>query len=51
MSSNTTVFVIPQIPEPSFGDPELYFFATAVKDAINQLNTSINTLSSKVSWL
>jgi len=51
MSSSSTVFLIPIIPEPTFSDPELYFWATAVKDAVNQLATSLNTLSSRVSWL
>lgn len=51
MPSSRTTFVIPVIPEPTTADRDLYAFQIAVKDAINQLTTSLNTLASSVSWL
>lgn len=42
-------FQIPQIPEPRFDDPALDAWARRVKDAVNQLTSSLNTLASQSS--
>ena len=42
-------FQIPQIAEPRFEDPHLDAWARRVKDAINQLTSSLNTVVSNAS--
>ena len=42
-------FQIPVVSEPRFDDPNLDSWARSVKDAINQLTSSLNTVVSNAS--